>query len=103
MSFPVRLLGVCWPSEIKHSFWLLFSTWRDSHNGRLFSAASLPDLPPYTSAFPPPITQRDPGKDENLAKRLLLQQEKAEMVAKMQQLKVAYAELETREMRVMQV
>lgn len=59
VSFPVRLLGVCWPSEIKHSFWLLFSTWRDSHNGRLFSAASLPDLPPYTSAFPPPPSPRE--------------------------------------------
>lgn len=97
MSFLVRLLGVCWPAEIKHSFWLLFSTWRDSHNGRLFSAATLPDLPLHFCFSP--ITPRDPGKDENLAAikfKILPQEEKAAMAAKMQQLKVAFAKQETR-------
>lgn len=97
VSFLVRLLGVCWPAEIKHSFWLLLSTWRDSHNGRLFSAATLPDLPLHFCFSP--ITPRDPGKDENLAAikfKILPQEEKAAMAAKMQQLKVACAKQETR-------
>lgn len=75
---------------------LLFSTWRDSLNGRLFSAARLPDLPLHFCFSL--ITHRDPEKDENLATikfKILLQEQKAAMVAKMQRLKVACAERET--------
>lgn len=60
-SVPVRLLGVCWlPPEIKHSFWLPFSTWRESQ-AALRSECS---RPPPTLPLLSPITDRDSGKDK---------------------------------------
>lgn len=50
-SVPVRLLGVCWlPSEIKHLFCFLFSTWRESR--AVLRSDSYRPLPTLSTPLP---------------------------------------------------